>query len=206
MSKAAVRIFRWLRNLAAALGVLVVVVSFTPLMSWWSARLAGPWTDASGDVLVVLAGSGAEQEMVGESSYWRAFYAALAWRKGGWRKIVVLGGGNPPAAAPIKTFLESAGVPASAILIESESSSTRESALNAKPILANLAGRKVLLTSDYHMFRAWRVFRKAGLDLVPRPVPDAGKRGLAWNLRWGVFEDLSLESVKIVYYSLRGWM
>lgn len=206
MNNALRRAWRFIRSVATALGVALLVVTCTPVTSWYTGRLAGPWTDASGDVLVVLSGSGVSQGMLGESSYWRAYYAALAWREGGWRNVIVLGGGEPSTADNMKLFLEAAGLPASAILTETQSLSTRESALNVKPMLERLPGRKVLMTSDYHMFRAWRVFRKLGLNVTPRPIPDAGKRALAWNLRWGVFQELSVESVKIVYYYVRGWI
>jgi uncharacterized SAM-binding protein YcdF (DUF218 family) len=67
-------------------------------------------------------------------------------------------------------------------------------------------GKKVLLTSDYHMFRAFRAFRKTGLQVEPRPFPDAYKRINKWNLRWPVFLDLCLEASKTGYYRMRGWI
>ena len=65
-------------------------------------------------------------------------------------------------------------------------------------------GRKVLLTSDYHMFRACRAFRKAGLEVAPRPFPDAGKRAANWLGRWPAFLDEVVETLKIGYYFVRG--
>lgn len=41
----------------------------------------------------------------------------------------------------------------------------------------------VLLTSDYHMFRARRMFEKAGLKVVPMPIPDGLKRATRLTLR-----------------------
>ncbi|HLH40137.1 MAG TPA: YdcF family protein [Bryobacteraceae bacterium] len=206
MRKTAGRLWRWIRMGCAALGAAVLIVTLTPVTSWASARLAGPWNDPQGAILVVLSGSGSDQGMLGESSYWRAFYAALAWREGHWKKIVLLGGGDPPASSAMKTFLEAAGVPGSAIVTETESSSTRESAIRARPLLDSLPGIKVLMTSDYHMYRAAGVFRKAGIEFAPRPIPDALKRAVSWNLRWSVFQDLVIESIKITYYRLHGWI
>jgi len=56
----------------------------------------------------------------------------------------------------------------------------------------------VLLTSDYHMFRARRMFEKAGLKVVPMPIPDGLKRATRLTLRWWVFLDLVRESAAIV--------
>src|SRR5579885_3506660 len=106
MRKTAGTIWRGVRIFCAALGAAMLIVTLTPVTSWAAARLAGPWNDPHGAVLVVLSGSGSDQGMLGESSYWRAFYAALAWREGRWEKIVLLGGGNPPASSAMKTFLE----------------------------------------------------------------------------------------------------
>ena len=100
----------------------------------------------------------------------------------------------------------SQGVPASVIRVETESHSTRENALKSKAILDKLPGSKVLMSSDYHMFRATRVFRKAGIDIAPRRIPDAGKRIDLWKYRWPVFLGLGLETIKIGYYFARGWM
>jgi uncharacterized SAM-binding protein YcdF (DUF218 family) len=106
----------------------------------------------------------------------------------------------------MRAFMVSQGIPASAISVEGDSHSTRENALKSKALLENRPGRKVLLTSDYHMFRAARVFRKAGIDIVPRPLPDAAKQIGAWRNRWPVFLGLCVETVKIGYYFARGWI
>jgi uncharacterized SAM-binding protein YcdF (DUF218 family) len=190
----------------AALGLLVLIVTCTPLVSWWAACLQGPWTDARGDILIVPSGSMEGAGILGESSYWRCFYAVLAWRDGGWRRIMITGGGPAPAADVMRIFLEAGGVPFEAIAVDIKSNTTWESAVNVKATLENERGNKVLLTSDYHMFRARRAFRRAGLEVVPRPIPDAGKRAQRWNLRWGAFQDLAIESSKILYYYWRGWI
>ena len=64
----------------------------------------------------------------------------------------------------------------------------------------------MLLTSDYHMFRAHRAFKKAGLEVLPKPFPDARKRASEWTGRWPAFLDLVEETLKIGYYYARGWI
>jgi len=191
------------------LGLTVVLVTFTPFVGWWAVQLAGPWTDARGDVIIVLTGNILGNGIIGETSYWRSAYTIMAWREGGWRQVIVSGGGGGaslPVGEAMKIFLESGGIPPGAILAESQSLSTRESALNLARILPQTPGRKILLTSDYHMFRAIRALRKAGVMVIPRPIPDAAKRAGSWNLRWEVFQDLLIETSKIVYYWGRGWI
>jgi uncharacterized SAM-binding protein YcdF (DUF218 family) len=199
---------RWITRALTALGFLLVLVTLTPLDSWWIKLLAGPGNDPKGEVLVVLGGDSIK-DVIGESSYWRSVYAVRAWREGGFREVVVTGGslhGEVPAAERMRDFMVSQGIPVSAIIVEGESHSTRENALKSKALLDNLSGRKVLLSSDYHMFRAARVFRKAGIDIAPRPLPDASKQIGAWKDRWPVFWGLCLETAKIGYYFARGWI
>ena len=191
------------------LGLTVVLETYTPFVGWWAVQLAGPWTDARGDVIIVLTGDILSNGSIGETSYWRSAYTIMAWREGGWRQVIVSGGGGGaslPVGEAMKIFLESGGIPPGAILAESQSLSTRESALNLARILPQTPGRKILLTSDYHMFRAIRALRKAGVMVIPRPIPDAAKRAGSWNLRWEVFQDLLIETSKIVYYWGRGWI
>jgi uncharacterized SAM-binding protein YcdF (DUF218 family) len=62
------------------------------------------------------------------------------------------------------------------------------------------------MTSEYHMFRASRVFQKAGVNVAPRPIPDALKRAGVTLKRWPVLVDELSETVKIGYYAARGWI
>ncbi|HEV3331195.1 MAG TPA: YdcF family protein [Bryobacteraceae bacterium] len=201
---------RLIRRLIATLligtSLLVFAVMFTPLAPWWARKLAGPWNDPTGDVLIVLAGSGLEDGVLGASSYWRAVYAVRAYRQAPYSKVVVSGGGPTHPALAMRDFLVCQGVPADRILVENAATSTHENALFVKNMLANVAGRKVLLTSDYHMYRAERAFAKAGLATLPHPFPDAIKRSASRPERWPIFFDLCSELAKSAYYYLRGWI
>src|ERR1700736_3442878 len=196
-------LLRYVVRALAGLGLLFVVVTMTPVLGWWSNALAGTWTEARGDVLIVLGSEAQPDGIIGESSYWRTVYAVRAWRQGGFREMVVSGA---MAAEPMRDFMVCSGVPVGAIRLETHAASTRENALFAAKMLADTPGRKVLLTSDYHMFRAYRAFRKAGLNVEPRPLPDAGKKVQRWERRWGVFLGLVLETGKVGYYWARGWI
>jgi uncharacterized SAM-binding protein YcdF (DUF218 family) len=202
------KVARFVASILAAFGFLFLVVTVTPINFWWANRLAGPWNDPVGEVLVVPAAD-AIGNVIGFSSFLRSLYAVLVWKQGGFRTVVVCGGadaGQPPIAGLMRDFMVGEGIPATAIRVESESMSTHENAVKSKPMLDQMAGRKVLLTSDYHMFRAYRAFRKAGIDIQPRPFPDAIKLSTSWANRWPVFLGLCKETIKIAYYFLRGWI
>ncbi len=196
------------RNLLAVFGLLMVAVNLTPLTHWWATALSGDWSEPPGDVLVILGGSVLDNGKIGGSSYWRAIYGALAYKQGGFREVLICGGrdGIVSISSPMRELMVSLGVPPDRIRIEQESASTRENALAAAGILRDMSGRKVLLTSDYHMYRAIRAFRRAGIDIKPWPFPDVRKRSGSWINRWSCFQDLVLETGKIAYYQTRGWM
>lgn len=203
------RLLRWPVRLLAAIGFLWVIVTFTPLVYWWGTALAGPWGDPRGETLVVLAGSSVDADMIGANTYWRCLYALLIYRGGGVRQIIASGGGQPgqlPVAELMRNYLEGSGVPRGTVLVEPRAGSTRQNALFLRPMLQGIPGRVVLLSSDYHMFRATRAFRKVGLDVLPLPIPDVRKRAMSWNRRWDAFQELVIETTKIGYYYYRGWI
>jgi len=194
---------RFAINVFAAIGLILVVVMLTPVTSIYARWLAGPWTDPEGPVLIVLGGASMEEGIIGVNTYWRAVYALRAYKKSHFPLVILTGA---QAAENIRDFLTFQGVPSNAIRLETRATTTRENALYVREMLANVPGRKILMTSDYHMFRAKRVFARAGIDVIPRPVPDAIKQGANWQGRWPAFVDEIVESLKIGYYAARGWI
>jgi uncharacterized SAM-binding protein YcdF (DUF218 family) len=202
------RLIRLLIGVCAVIGLLFLIATFTPLDFWWATAYAGPWDDPKGDVLVVLTGSLLDEKTIGLNSYWRSIYAARAFTEDGFKEMIISGGGDEPTpiSAPMRDFVEFLGAPKDRVRIETSSNSTRTSALEMAKLLATSKQRIVLLTSDYHMFRAHRAFRRAGLNVEPRPIPDARKRYGSLQERWAVFLGLASETVKIGYYWSRGWL
>ena len=198
------RITAALKVALGLLGLTVLVVTATPVGSWYARTLAGPWNDPDGDILIVLGADDPNDGYIGAATYWRSVYGARAWREGHFRTIVVCGGLG--VAESMRDFLLFEHVPADKIVLENRSLSTRENALFAAPLLKNMPGRKVLLTSDFHMYRSFRVFKKVGIEAEPRPIPYALKYSSDWSQRWQVFLGLMIETAKIAVYRLRGWM
>ncbi len=193
---------RALNHLLAAIGLTTVLVISTPIVSWWAQAYAGPIEQPRGDVLILLSAANDDNGGISYSSYWRARQALFAWQTGGFKKIVICGSGGPG----ILNYLIAYGIPREAIVTEWKSTSTRENAIETARLIQGLPGKKVLLTSDFHMYRALRVFRKVGIEATPMVVPDVLQSAEHWNGRFPAFETMSVESAKIVYYAVRGWI
>src|SRR5438874_6499050 len=200
--------FGRIRKSLAARGLQSVRVPVTPAVRWGARVLTGTASEPRGDVLIVLGGSILDDGTIGVSSYWRSVHAARIFREGGFRRMIVTGAGASatPIAIPMRDFMVSLGVPGDAVQVETGASSTRENAVFTSRLLGASEGRKVLVTSDYHMFRAWRAFRKAGVDAAPSPLPDLSAASSCWSCRWQIFITLTTESAKIAYYYVRGWI
>ena len=194
---------RALNRLLAAIGLITVLVICTPIVSWWAQAYSGPIEQPKGDVLILLSAAADDKfGGISYSSYWRARQALFAWQTGGFRKIVICGGGSPG----ILNFLIADGIPREAFVTEGRSASTRGNAIETARLIQTLPGKKVLLTSDFHMYRALRVFRKEGIEAAPMAVPDVLHSTEQWSGRFSAFETMLAESAKIAYYAVRGWI
>ena len=197
-------------RILAAIGLLFLLVTFSPFVSWYAGKLARPWSPYQGDVLVVLSAAGSNPSTAGPamavmdpSTYWRCFMALLYYKEHPYKEIIVSG---KDAAPEMRDFFVFNGVPAARIRVENGSGNTHENALFTAPMLAGESGRIVLLTSDSHMFRARRCFEKAGVRVAASSVPDVMKRAGDYTARAQLFAGEMNETAGIVYYWWRGWI
>jgi uncharacterized SAM-binding protein YcdF (DUF218 family) len=108
----------------------------------------------------------------------RVWYAAALYRAGKARWVVVAAGNRPEhadeqvEADAIQEMLVQLGVPASAIVLERSSRTTRENAANVLPELKRRGVRSVLLvTSAIHMPRALQTFVRSWGPDAPKVLP-----------------------------------
>lgn len=145
------------------------------------------------DAIVVLGGGRYHGWMRRETvdpdelKYSRLAAGARAWLAGRAPVIILSGGGEgdgPSEARTMAAAIGKAGIPASALLLEEGSQSTRDNARLTAALAREHGIRRVLLvTSAVHMPRASLLFRNAGIDVVEVPVPE-GALGKDWQERW----------------------
>src|SRR5271165_5473001 len=92
----AIRLRRTAVAILACVGLLFLLVTFSPFVSWYAGRLARPWADYRGDILVVLSGPApnigtGNVPMMDPGTYWRCFMAVLYYREHPYSQIVVSG-------------------------------------------------------------------------------------------------------------------
>jgi uncharacterized SAM-binding protein YcdF (DUF218 family) len=187
-----------------------LALTLLPVDAWYARRLSGTWEYGQEGTLIVLAVESQPDGLVGYPSYWRALYSVRAWRDGHFQHILVSGGRVPGVprslASSVADFLVGSGVPREVIWLEEKSTTTHEQAVYTALLLRNIPGKKTLLTSDQHMFRAKRAFRHEGLEVSAMPIPDTLKRCGDPIERFSLACSLAVESIKIVYYAARGWI
>jgi len=91
----------------------------------------------TGDVLILLSAAGDDRGGISYSSYWRAREAIFAWQTGGFKKIVISGGGPG-----ILNFLIVEGIPREAIVAEWRSTSTRENGIETARLIQGMPARR----------------------------------------------------------------
>jgi uncharacterized SAM-binding protein YcdF (DUF218 family) len=171
-------------------GFILLAVPSVPIVSstllghlerYYPAKPLAQYPEA--DVIVVLGGSTAAVQpprQEPEEIYGSRLLPAARLYKLGKAKHVMVCGGIPytdthgqlrTMADDMRDILVEEGVPASAILLENISRTTREDAFYAGQMLeANEFKSVLLVTSAFHLRRATDLFRRTGLEIIPVPV------------------------------------
>jgi uncharacterized SAM-binding protein YcdF (DUF218 family) len=133
------------------------------------------------DVGIVLTGitnytkSPKDRTYLGEGAD-RIMHALMLYRQGKIEKILITGGTialsgkeYTSEASELKRVLLHANVPEADIILEEKARNTRENALFAKKILDQQFPKKryLLITSAFHMRRAWACFQRAEVEVTP---------------------------------------
>ncbi|OJY88555.1 MAG: hypothetical protein BGP25_02555 [Lysobacterales bacterium 63-13] len=174
------------------------------------------------DAIVVLGG-GVDEDEHGinlQAGADRVWFGATLFHAGR-APLVILSGGSVeelgmiwPEAPAMAAFVKDLGVPEAALVLESGSRTTRENAINTRPLLqARGINRILLVTSAQHMPRALATFRKLGIDAIAAPTDFEASRPTGyWLLRWmpsaAALERSSRalkEYIGIWVYRMSGW-
>lgn len=168
------------------------------------------------DAIVVFGGDGVPnpkenwQEEPDKISRNRVGFAYQLYREG--RAPIIVLSANKGGATKRAQVLETKGIPAASLRVESLADSTYENALYSARILKReKLGRVLLVTSPYHMPRSLAVLRKQGIDAIPAPTMPRVEPAIEGNA-WLPHRSALLRSRMYLHeylglcaYGLRGW-
>ena len=166
---------KWLRRLLIAvvgLWALTVALLMAAIVVYGHMDQARP-----ADVIIVL-GAGLEPDnRPGPALYRRTAQGAALWQRGLADKIICSGGfgwqRSRSEADGCAELLIAQGVPAEAILQETQSRSTEENASYTLPIMRAQGWHTAVLVSDaYHLLRSKMIFDQVGIETYPSPAVD----------------------------------
>lgn len=188
-----------------------VAVASAPAFGLWlrSGLVAAPASPVRADAIVVLGGGRLPRHHWDDAGT-RAGRALGLWRDG--YASHVIASGNDEARDIVRGFAY-AGVPATQLLAEDASRTTRENAERTAELVKARGWQHLLLvTSPLHERRASAAFRRVGLDVTPVPSMDRLAARLATrNPWWPTRSGLSLtarcmrEWLAYEVYRWRGW-
>lgn len=162
---------RWVRRLSVVTGLVGGL--------WCCSLLAVLWVGARdraapADAIVVL---GAAQYSGRPSPVLQARLdqAAALYRRGLAPRVILTGGTAPgdrtSEAAVGRAYLRRAGIPATALFMESEGRTTHTSLDAVAALAAPLGIRRVILVSDpFHLLRARTIARRLGFEALTSPA------------------------------------
>lgn len=196
----------------AALGLLLLLIVCTPAVPATVAATEPDWFSGDGDVLVVLGGSmlisgTGPQATLGYDTYLRCVFAASLLRSQSFHLVIV--SGSDGMAETMAKFLVQNGVNPRSILTERSAQTTYQNAAFTKRILdVQYSGKAlpavVILTSDYHAWRALRTFKHCGFTAQAIPIPDVIKRSSQRSFRLTGTVTVLSEWLKDIYYIASG--
>lgn len=203
-----------------AIGLAGLLLFYTPLL-WVVAeplRMAEPPRFA--DVIVVFAGGTGESGQPGQGYEERVAWAADLYRQRYARRLLFSSGFTYAFREPevMRALAVSLGVPAEAIVLEAQSTSTFENVTKTNGVLNQHGWTTALLVSSpYHMRRARLVWRRVAPEkqITPVPIPvsrffrhgqDEAGRPTWRQATVRQLRAVAHEYAAIVYYWFRGWV
>jgi len=209
------RLYRAARQRAVRTALVLAVtfgaVFWSPAL-WW---VATPLTRASApkpvDAIVVFAGGVGESGKAGGGYQERVKQAVDLYREGLAPQLVFSSGYTFvfQEAEVMKELAVGHGVPASAIILETDAANTLENVQFVRRILEARGLRSILLVSSpYHMRRALATWRKQApeIEVVPSPVAQSQFYAHARGASLEQIRGIAHEYAGIVYYWWKGWL
>jgi len=165
--------------MGVAVATLVVSLGVTAFFCAWFVRLHGAYAHApqvAEDAVIIVLGGAVRNGACCRTLVRRLVLAQDLWRKAPKRVFVLTGGpsltGETTEAEAMAAWLRAHGVSESSLLLEPQARNTQQNLELSLQVLGGPPAQQLcVLTSDFHLYRALREGRRAGVELVPIPAP-----------------------------------
>jgi uncharacterized SAM-binding protein YcdF (DUF218 family) len=212
------RVARHARTVALVLLLGLLVSGVLPVATWLARPLAVADPLRPADAVVVLGGGVIDAQTPERETLVRLVHGIRLWTRG-LAPLIILTGANPrdpaiPEAEVMARVAADLGVPPDSLVIERQGERTWTQGQAVARIAQERGLRTVLLvTSPVHMYRAQRVFHRAGLETVAAPTviyPGSITRVTLDPLevlqRIGTLSPVLYEYAAVALYRWRGWI
>lgn len=184
------------------------VLAFTPLAGAVSRRLETTADLRAADAIVVLGAGASRDGQLSNQSLRRLVGGLTLYHRGLAPRVIVMGPsyeGGPVEAEIRATLARDVGIPAGALIVESQGVTTRHEAALAAARMRELGGRRILLvTGAQHMPRARLLFERVGLEVIPAPVVEISTAAQGPERRLELARLVLQEGIARLYYRLAG--
>jgi uncharacterized SAM-binding protein YcdF (DUF218 family)/glycosyltransferase involved in cell wall biosynthesis len=188
-----------------------LLLFYTPLVWWVGAPLRVEAPPTRADVAVVFAGGVGESGQAGGGYQERVKRAVDLYRAGDVSQLMFSSGYVFAfrEAEIMQSLAVDFGVPAAAIVLESEATNTYENVVNTARLLRSRKWHRILLVSSpYHMRRAVLTWHKVAPDIDVIPTPPQSSQFYAHDTGANLqqLRGIVHEYGAIVLYRWRGWI
>jgi uncharacterized SAM-binding protein YcdF (DUF218 family) len=200
---------RWLPGAAV---LVYVLLTATPAAYYFGAPLFTEADARPSDVIVLLSSGQIDQDWLTPDASQRLLGALKLYRDGYARAIVSSGSQHVRGLGQAElqaAWLERAGVPREALVIESTSTRTHESAIEVRRIMQRRGWRSAaVVTSQMDVPRVRLVFRKLGVPVSFLPVPEFKQpRGFDYfRSAMALTYHATYEYAGLIFYKWKGWI
>lgn len=208
----------------AATGIFFM---YTPVANWMARPLVMAPELKEAGLVVVLGGGAYDNGSLSGASSERLIHGLLLYKKGYAKRVIFSGGTiNDPrdklihsvtgVSGELMDVVESAlmadiaaglGMDAGDIAVDASSTNTYENLVDVQEYMAkNDIKSCLLVTSPVHIYRAWRVAKKLGLDCSPAPVADNTALRTGGLDRMELAREAAHEYAGLAYYWYKGYI
>lgn len=219
---------RILKGFCIGFTVMALIIIYTPLANILARRLVMEPELKKADLVAVLGGGAYVNGVLGAASNERLLHGLMLYRQGFAPRIIFSGGTiasrskklihtlsrsddrgevNISEADIMDSIAKKLGVPENESVSDPASTNTYENLVDIKEYMQRNALKTcILVTSPTHMYRAYAIAKKLGMDCSPVPVKDYTYLRTSGIDRFALLKETLREYMALALYKVYGYI